>query len=123
MKRRQFSALILASPLLGLAPAISLASGPEPSPPIDCGWTSVDRCQGLLGQHFEAIGPAQGHLALTEVIPYSHRRGAQFFVRFQADRELPEGLYQLENARHSKALFLQPVHGQDRLMEAAFSLT
>jgi hypothetical protein len=123
MNRRTFSTLLLTgTPLLGLAPLSAQAVTQCLAPAGADGWESAEQCRGLLGQRFIASGPAETEFELIDVVPYSDPSSRQFFARFQADRDLPEGIYLLRHQRDSKALFLQPVQGQIGVMEAAFSL-
>lgn len=123
MKRRHFSSAVLASvSLVGISPVLARTADSIALKKATPGWQSIEQCQAMVGRRFSASGPGDAMFELTEVVPYSSRSTNQFFVRFRTESMLPEGVYLLRNGRQSQALFVQPVHGQPGVMEAAFSL-
>lgn len=123
MKRRHFSSAVLASvSLVGISPVLARAADSIALKRATPGWQSIEQCQAMVGRRFSASGPGDATLELVEVVPYSNRSTNQFFARFRTESALPEGVYLLRNGRQTQALFVQPVHGQPGVMEAAFSL-
>lgn len=123
MKRRHFSSAVLAgATLVGISPVLARAADSIALKKATPGWQSVEQCQAMVGRRFSASGPVDTTLELVEVLPYSNRSTSQFFARFRAQSALPEGVYLLRSGRQSQALFIQSVHDQPGVMEAAFSL-